>query len=80
MIAVDPLADRVRALVAEALEVPERQLDEGLTRAQAPTWDSLTHLRLVGLLEEELGVRFPMSQVAELDSVAAIVDAVRRAQ
>lgn len=51
-----------------------------IARADLPDWDSLRHVELILVVEDEFGVRFDESQFAELDSLAAIVDAVENRQ
>jgi acyl carrier protein len=63
---------RVREVVAGVLEVPQSSIGDGFSRDEAPSWDSLAHLRLVSALEEAFGVRFTMQEVGELTSFAAI--------
>jgi acyl carrier protein len=63
---------RVREVLAGVLEVPQSSIDDGFSRDDASSWDSLAHLRLVSALEEAFGVSFTMQEVGELTSVAAI--------
>jgi acyl carrier protein len=43
-----------------------------------PGWDSVGHLSLCGALEEAFDIRFNASELADMDSVRAIVDVVDR--
>jgi acyl carrier protein len=45
-----------------------------------PGWDSMGHVTLITSLEAALGVAFDIDDVMEMDSVAAIVRIVHRAQ
>jgi acyl carrier protein len=61
-----PLPDRIREVMAEVLEVPPASIRQDFSRADAPLWDSLNHLRLVTALEETFAVRFTMREIGEL--------------
>lgn len=41
-------------------------------------WDSIGHIRLVGAIEETLGVTFDVDEIMELTSVGAILDILER--
>jgi acyl carrier protein len=60
--------------IAEALELesvgPEAKAGE------PEQWDSLGHLRIILAVEERFKVRFKTDQLATLDSVAALWDAI----
>jgi acyl carrier protein len=47
-----------------------------IQRADVDDWDSLKHVELILVVEDEFGVRFDESEFAELNSLAAIVQAV----
>lgn len=51
---------------------------EHLVRSRLHQWDSLKHMEIVFALEEQLGVEFSESEMPSLDSLEAIVEAVRR--
>ncbi|MGI6623097.1 MAG: acyl carrier protein [Acetivibrionales bacterium] len=40
-------------------------------------WDSLSHLRIILLLEKEFGIKFDIDRVGSLTSVGSIVQEVR---
>jgi acyl carrier protein len=51
-----------------------------IERAEMDDWDSLKHVELILVVEDEFGVRFDESEFPELDSLAAFVQAVERCQ
>ncbi len=72
---VETIDQRVRSTLALALniEVPPAI---PFTRADHPVWDSLKHVEIIFMLEDEFGVQFREVEFAALDSVAAIVERV----
>ncbi len=47
-----------------------------ITRLNTAGWDSLKNIQIMFALEDELGVEFSEDELAKLDSVSKIVDAV----
>ncbi len=71
----------------QRLEIEERVLDvmaaslkcavgTKTRRGELAAWDSLRHIEMVFAIEDELEVRFSEEELTQLDSVAAIVDAI----
>lgn len=67
----------VRAIVETVLNAPV-PLDANATRRDLLGWDSLKHVEVVFAVEAEFGVTFTEEDMAALDSIEAIVDAVER--
>ena len=63
---------RIREVMAGILDVDPGGIGAGFGRDDAPSWDSLNHLRLVSALEETFGIRFTMREVGELDGFESI--------
>lgn len=68
------MRDKVRELVADILGIDAAALDEQLDRNEFDSWDSLNHLRIVSVVEEEFGIRFGMD---EIEGVRCVRDLVR---
>lgn len=63
---------RIKEVMAEVLEIDPGAIREEFRRGDAPSWDSLNHLRMVSALEEAFGIRFTMREVGEMDRFAVI--------
>lgn len=63
---------RIKEVMAEVLEVDPGGIGEGFQRDEAPTWDSMSHLRMVSALEEAFGIRFTMREVGEMERFETI--------
>jgi acyl carrier protein len=68
------LDGRIREVMADILEVEPGAIRDGFGRDDAPSWDSMNHLRMVSALEEAFGVQFTMKEVGEMGSF----DTIRR--
>lgn len=49
-----------------------------LSRATEPKWNSLKHVELIFALEDAFGIRFSETEMAGLDSLSSIVEAIER--
>jgi acyl carrier protein len=46
------------------------------TAQDVPQWDSLSHVKLMILIEQELGVRFGTGEIQGFRNIGSLVDAV----
>jgi acyl carrier protein len=68
----------VQTIIAANLGAPIDAVRPDSTAAELPGWDSLKHLVLVMEIEGTFGLQFAMDEIADLDSVSKIVNAVER--
>ena len=54
----------------------EVALADETTAADVPGWDSLNHITLIGTVEDEFGVKFPMKDVVGMKNVGELVDKI----
>ena len=54
---------RVQKLVAELFRLPAEQVTPETSPDSIPEWDSLQHLNLVLLLEQEFGIQFTPEEI-----------------
>jgi acyl carrier protein len=70
---------QIQAAVVELLSITVGRPiapSESVTRDSEPSWDSLKHIELVLMLEEEFGVQFSEKEMAALRSSDKIVNAI----
>ena len=65
------LADVFRDVFAR-----EVALADETTAADVPGWDSLNHITLIGTVEDEFDVKFPMKDVVGMKNVGELVDKI----
>lgn len=51
----------------------EVQLSDNTTAADVDGWDSLTHITLIGTVEDEFDLKFPMKDVVHMKNVGDMV-------
>jgi acyl carrier protein len=66
------MPERLEAIVASALRIPESDVTDALELHGTHAWDSLNHVTLILSLEAEYGVSIPDEILIELTSVRAI--------
>ena len=54
----------------------EVALADATTAADVPGWDSLNHITLIGTVEDEFDVKFPMKDVVGMKNVGELVDKI----
>jgi acyl carrier protein len=76
---MNPTSDvetRVRALLADALNLPAAEVTPDLALGDRPEWDSVGHMEVMLLLEEQVGIELNPENIARLVNFAAICAAV----
>ncbi|MCW2643367.1 MAG: hypothetical protein JWP76_5673 [Dactylosporangium sp.] len=71
------LADRLRSVFVEALELPAGADVENLKYRDIEEWDSLGHMTLVASIEDEFGVQLDTEQVIDMSSFTVALDMLR---
>lgn len=69
---------QARGLLRQALGAEAVGERGDVVREATPAWNSLLHVDLIFLLEDAFAVEFTEEEMAELDSLSAIVAAVER--
>ncbi len=72
--------ERIRALAADVFGVPPSSLGPSSSPDDVPGWDSLQHLTLVAVIEQELAVRLRDADAADAQTLGELTQAVVRAR
>jgi acyl carrier protein len=62
--------DEFLDFVAEILKVDASTLSPDTRYGEVPEWDSLMHLRLIGEIEEHYGVKFPLENASDIQTLS----------
>lgn len=68
----------VQEILREVLDDDEIVLSPETSAADVEGWDSLAHVSLITKVESRFGVRFRVSEVAELRNVGELLDLITR--
>ena len=66
--------DKLTRIIAEALRMREDQITPNIAIHETPTWNSLTHIELIIMIEEAFQVQFEEDDIVAMRSVGAIRD------
>jgi acyl carrier protein len=70
--------ERIRAIMAEVLRLPEDRIGADAAIGTVPNWDSTAHMRMMIALEDAFGIDLDDSRMVEMTSFAKIRDTVRQ--
>ncbi len=65
--------EKLREIMATALEIPAVAIREDSTKDEIEEWDSLGHVHIMVALEQAFDLYMDVDDFAELDSVQAIL-------
>jgi acyl carrier protein len=68
--------ERIRAIMAEVLRLPQDRIGADAAIGTVPNWDSTAHMRMMIALEDEFGIELDESRMVEMTSFAKIRDTV----
>lgn len=69
-----PIADRVRAIAADILQVPASSVSLQSSPETVESWDSVRHLDLVLALEQAFNLQFEPEEIDQMKNIERIVD------
>jgi acyl carrier protein len=53
-------------------------VNEGMTAADVPTWDSLSNINMIIAVEKAFGVKFSIKDVRSLKNVGELLELIKR--
>ncbi|MCM1452585.1 MAG: acyl carrier protein [Clostridium sp.] len=65
--------EKLRPIIAEALNIAPEDVTESLGMEDIAEWDSMGNMAIMAAIEEKLGVEIPLDDLFELTSVSALV-------
>ena len=68
----------IQKIISANLNVPVATVHPNSKSSDFAEWDSVNHLVLVMEIEEKFQFKFPLTEIAQLDSVDKIVSAVEK--
>lgn len=71
------MGPKIAEIFAEVLGVPEQNISDDFSPATAPEWDSLQSMNLVIALEDAFAVKFSTREIASMQSVRLVKEALR---
>jgi acyl carrier protein len=70
--------DKIKAIMAEILDVEVTDIDNDFNPESTDNWDSLNNLHLITGLEKEFGISLTMSEIQGMVNFSEIARVVQR--
>jgi acyl carrier protein len=67
---------RVQAIIADKLGVSPETVRVGSKASDLREWDSVNHIMIISDIEEAFDFKFRLEEIAEMDSVPKLVQAI----
>jgi acyl carrier protein len=72
------MKEKVKEIIAEALNVDKTVLTDDLSIGGIPEWDSVGNLTIISAIEEKMEIEIPLDDLFDLTSVSALVEEVEK--
>ena len=72
------MESKLREILADVFDVNAEDSDDSLTAENVNLWNSLNHLRMITVIEEEFQVTFAMDEIGQMTSYASIVEVLSK--
>jgi len=69
-------ADKVKEIIAEAIEIDINKIEEDTAIGDFPKWDSMGQIIIVSSLEKEFKIQFDPEVIMDLEDVGDMIEAV----
>lgn len=69
---------RITPIFQDTLEDDDLVLTEAMSANDIENWDSLSHVRLVVGIEQELNIRFDISEISNAKNVGDMVEQIKQ--
>lgn len=70
------IMDRLNAIFQDVFDDDTLTVSPTTTAKDVEDWDSLTHITLIGAVEDEFRMKFSMKEVVEMKNVGELIDIV----
>jgi len=73
----DALINRLTPILRDIFENDDLELYREMTARDVDAWDSLSNIRMLVAVEQELGIQFNTAEIAGLPDLGALLDVIR---
>ena len=70
------ILDRLNAIFQDVFDDDTLTVTRNTTAKDVEDWDSLSHITLIGAVEDEFRMKFSMKEVVEMKNVGELIDIV----
>lgn len=69
--------EKLKEVFIDVFDDEEIVISDETVSADVEGWDSLTHITLIGVIEDEFGVKFDMDELPKMKNIGVIVDMIQ---
>ncbi len=73
----EEIYDRLREVFIDVFDNEDIVINDNTTSADITEWDSLMHITLIGVIEDEFNIKFDMNDLASMKNVGVMVDMIQ---
>lgn len=70
--------EKIRTIIAKALNVEPGIITETLAMEDIEEWDSMGNMAIIAAIEENLGIEFPIDDLFELNSIPSLIAEIEK--
>jgi acyl carrier protein len=70
------ISNKVKEIIADAIEVEVTKIEEDTAIGDFPKWDSMGQIIIISALEKEFDIKFDPEVIMDLEDVGDMIDAV----
>lgn len=69
---------KLKEIFEDVFDTDNIKLDDLTSSNDIDGWDSLTHITLIGVIEDEFGIRFGVDEISGMKNVGQMADSIQR--
>lgn len=73
----EDIYERLTDVFVDVFDDEDISINDSTTSADIEGWDSLAHISLIGVVEDEFGIKFDMESLSEMKNVGRMVDLIQ---
>ena len=73
----EDIYNKLKEIFEDVFDAEDIELGDMTTSNDINGWDSLTHITLIGVIEDEFGIRFDMDELTKMNNVGHMVDMIQ---
>lgn len=75
---MNEILDRLQPIFREVLENDDLVITEMSSAKNVENWDSLAHINLVSVIEQEFNIRFALGELETLNNVGDMIELMQK--
>lgn len=69
--------EKLREVFADVFDDEDVEINDQTVSSDIEGWDSLMHITLIGVIEDEFGIKFDMEVLSKMKNVGIMVDMIQ---